>query len=109
MTFLILNSKEAQRCYCETAKCRGFIGATDVSNEVDIEIEDDSKSLMKSKSDKETVDKLKEEFEDLAVSIKKSILFFILIFSIEQSSNLNPKNSIKFSFSLLLFICCHLT
>lgn len=82
--------REAQPCYCESENCRGFIGATDVSDEVDIELEEESESeadsVKKAKPAKATaMDKLKEEFEDLAVSFPAIGPAFCCF---EQSSNL---------------------
>lgn len=75
-------SKQAQKCYCESYNCRGFIGATDVSNEVEIDAEieeNDDEENKKLKKDK-SISKLKDEFEDLAVCI-----FYLFKFILNNS------------------------
>lgn len=64
-SFLIDNRKEAQKCYCGTASCRGFIGATEEST-IDL---DGSKMSSKQRSRIASIDaKLRaREFEDVAL------------------------------------------
>lgn len=56
------HSKKAQKCFCESTNCRGFIGSTETP---DINIDGSLSTKYKVDSDEKT---LEEEFEDLGVS-----------------------------------------
>lgn len=70
------NSKEAQKCYCESYNCRGYIGANEVDDvEIDLNGSKLPRQAKPAKGKEELPEKAtKEEFEDLAVSWKRILI-----------------------------------
>lgn len=61
-------SKEAQKCYCESVNCRGYIGATETASIYTDGSRITSRERLKSIENEEKARQDEEFLEDLAVS-----------------------------------------